>query len=149
MKDPHATEKTIEVLERLKKICSEVKHLMEAAAEETSNEQLKEVFINFASQKAAYAAKLEKEIVRLGGKINYTTEESGLFDNIFFTNMTNLSEYEEVENKMEKDYASAIQEEELLWEVIPVVAKQYYEIKESKNRMKILTDKSRKSHATA
>jgi uncharacterized protein (TIGR02284 family) len=136
MNQENSTQKTISILQNLMNVCSNVQHLMKNAADETTNSQLKEMFNGFAQQKAEYVAKLQKEILRLGGNISgfSITNEGTLVSE---DEESLLQEVRKGEETIEKKYKSAM-DEEILWEVIPVLAKQYYGLKESKDRFKIL-----------
>lgn len=122
-------EKTISVLHNLLRACTTVQYLFKTAANEVDNKELKEVFTSFANQKQEYVEKLKKEIFRISGD---EAISDGPDPDITFSSRNNTRDIiKKVEENIEKNYTSAMQEE-LLWEVIPVVARQLDGIKESR-----------------
>lgn len=121
-------ESTLAILQNLLKVCTTVQHLFQNAADEVENPELKEVFISFANQKYEYGKKLVKEINRISGK----SFEIPAFKQKLSKSKRSVDYISKMEETIEKNYASAMQDEKLLWEVIPIVAKQYDGIKESR-----------------
>ncbi|HZW39451.1 MAG: PA2169 family four-helix-bundle protein [Syntrophothermus sp.] len=133
-------ERTLEVLNNLAKNCIEAEESYRKAAENIHDENLKQIFIIHAYQKAEYIAKLKAEIKRLGGKVlnfNYRNNDLELYNSDEHpTEILNTCENKEA--KAIRNYEIAMNDDDLLWEVIPIVSRQYLETQESYNQIKYL-----------
>ncbi len=122
---------TIAVLKDLIQSCIEEQSLFNRASKKISDPKLLLTISNNSKEKANYISKLEREIKRLGGSLSYQDNMEKNFNN---SNDT-IADYDDDRILLEcvnKDvmtlnmYSNAIKEE-ILWEVIPLVAKQYFE----------------------
>ncbi len=122
---------TINVLNDLLRICNSENSLFQAAAERSSDLKLKSVLIQYAKKKETYAVKLKNEIRRLGenpdipertkDKISFMS-----FNGIDYSQAELLLQCINTDTFIIQRYSKAIKED-ILWEVIPLVAKQYFD----------------------
>lgn len=135
----YRSERTLEVLNSLVKNCIQTEESYRNAAEQIRDENLKQIFIIHAYQKAEYAAKLKAEIKRLGGTVNKVDNEKTAFEPLetleAIADLINNCELKEA--RAVKNYEIAMNED-ILWEVIPIVSRQYLETQESYNQIKYL-----------
>lgn len=137
--DKYRDEKTLAVLNSLIRSCIQSEESYRKAAEKTDDENLKQVFIIQAYHKSEYVAKLKSEIKRLGGivhKIEYDENEND-FLGYRQLNSEIINCCEEREALAEKNYELAMNED-ILWEVIPIVSSQYFETQESLKQIQYL-----------
>lgn len=131
-------ENTIKVLKELIKNCKFAEHLLRHSAEEFEDEKLRKTFKYYADQNSDYANKLNSEIVRLGGNTEDFTEIT-FYDN----NNKDIKEHfkacETSVNNAVRSYKDISLREDILWEVVPVIAKQYYGEKEAHETIQTLT----------
>ena len=131
---------TISVLRELIGVCREVERLYKTAASEAKDENLKQLLLSSAQEKTDYRTKLESEVTRLGGVTG--TETLSLSFNPDLIPATNnmeeiLIECEKREETAVRNYRSAM-EKDLLWEVVPVVSRQYFGLKASHDKLKYI-----------
>jgi uncharacterized protein (TIGR02284 family) len=122
---------TIEVLQELIETNKDEYLLFESASRKSEDAKLKSLFSAYAGKKEEYISNLEKEVIRLGGSCEKNKDnpdnaiefyESTLFEK----NWDNL-----VADCLKKDdltidrYFYAIRKN-IMWEVVPLVAKQYF-----------------------
>jgi uncharacterized protein (TIGR02284 family) len=134
----YRSERTLEVLNSLVKNCIQTEESYRNAAEQIHDENLKQIFVIHAYQKAEYAAKLKAEIKRLGGTVNKENEIDAI------EHLETLEAVADLINNCELKEARAVKNyeiamnEDILWEVIPIVSRQYLETQESYNQIKYL-----------
>ena len=122
---------TIAVLKNLLKICKDEHSLFQAAADNCSDLKLKSSLIQYAKNKDNYASKLKCEIKRLGENPDLpdnTTDKISFmsFNGMNYTQNEVLLQCINTDSITIQKYSSAIKED-ILWEVIPLVAKQYFD----------------------
>ncbi|MDP4114670.1 MAG: DUF2383 domain-containing protein [Bacteroidota bacterium] len=132
-------EKTLEVLNGLIKNCMQAEESYRNAAEQIHDENLKQIFIIHAYQKAEYAAKLKAEVKRLGGTVNKYSYDENIYEPDVNQEAASdlINDCEVREAKAVQNYEIAMNED-ILWEVIPIVSRQYLETQESYNQIKYL-----------
>ena len=122
---------TISVLKDLIQNCMEEQSLFKKASKRITDPKLLLTIKNYLEEKAISINKLKREIKRLGGNLNNLEGEPDTSDN----SKDITTDYDDERILLEcvnKDvmildrYSNAIKEE-ILWEVIPLVAKQYFE----------------------
>ena len=122
---------TISVLKDLIQNCMEEQSLFKKASKRITDPKLLLTIKNYLEEKASSINKLKREIKRLGGNLNNLEGEPDTSDN----SKDITTDYDDERILLEcvnKDvmildrYSNAIKEE-ILWEVIPLVAKQYFE----------------------
>ena len=127
-----AKELTIQILKDLIATCKTGFIFFKAASEKISEPNLKATFNHYAIAKKENMCKLEAEVERLGGEITKVGKDLQINANILeeFDYLDNegkiLSECEKVDNAVLNKYSNAINDN-ILWEVIPLVAKQYFD----------------------
>ena len=119
-------EYTISVLNDLIDVCRDEYSLFNTAAKNIEDENLKPVFQKYICEKYEQIIKLESEVKRLGGTLrdtilNVQSPQQDAFNNT----PTILRECIKKDYAVINRYSSAIKED-ILWEVIPLVAKQYF-----------------------
>jgi uncharacterized protein (TIGR02284 family) len=132
---------TITVLQELIKINKDEYQLFEAASHKSEDPELKSLFIAYAGKKEEYISKLGNEVIRLGGRTGTNKNdpessnefyESSLYDKNWNRLITDcLKKDELVINK----YFYAIRKN-IMWEVIPLIAKQYFSSKSLHDQIK-------------
>lgn len=130
----HKDEITLDILNNLIKTLKESESIYKAAAVHIHDEALKEVFLTYAEQKADYAEKLQHEVTRLGGRVSYGFSEDEEMPEYMADDEPPaqiLNDCESREAKAIFNYERAMNEDDVLWEVIPIVSKQYMESKQS------------------
>ncbi len=123
-------EYTIKILKDLIEACQDEYLLFNTAYENIQNENLKETFKKYAQEKQEHLIKLKCEVKRLGGdldepKSNFIDKRPVLDINAESDPKTLLRECVRRDTITINLYSSAIKED-ILWEVIPLVAKQYF-----------------------
>ena len=126
----YVREYTIKILKDLIDACRDEYLLFNAASEKIKNEILKEAFIKYSQEKQEHIIKLECEVKRLGGDLNEPKNKATIG-----TNILNIKQDTDTKKLLRECvrrddfaislYSSAIKED-ILWEVIPLVAKQYF-----------------------
>jgi uncharacterized protein (TIGR02284 family) len=124
-----AREATLSILGELINICKEEYALFKTASDKITNPYLRKTLDNCSEEKFSNIKKLAIEIQRLGGKsdgkdIEITQKVLEDF-NSFNGDKEILSHCEKIDNIVLNKYSNAMNED-ILWEVIPVVAKQYF-----------------------
>jgi len=121
---------TIAVLKDLLQNCLEEQSLFKRASLRISDPKIIQKLENYADDKYISICKLETEIKRLGGKVEKTENDQNISEkpNIKGDYDINkiLLECVNKDTITLNKYSSAIKEE-ILWEVIPLVAKQFVE----------------------
>jgi len=123
-------EYTIKILKDLIEACRDEYLLFNAAYQNIHNESLKETFNKYAQKKHEDMIKLECEVKRLGGDLNELKSNNAILSQMLFIKDENDTK-KLLRECVRKDtiainlYSSAIKED-ILWEVIPLVAKQYF-----------------------
>ncbi len=126
----HMREYTIKILKDLIDACRDEYLLFNAASEKIQNDTLKETFKKYSQEKQEHFIKLECEVKRLGGDLN---EPKNNYTVVYpILNIKAESDTKKLLREcVRKDaiainmYSAAIKED-ILWEVIPLVAKQYF-----------------------
>ncbi len=133
-------EYTISVLKDLLSLCKEEKSLFNSAIEKIEDRKIKDNFINCANEKAEFICKIESEIKRLGGSLE-TLEETKSGEHFKPSNkIINAEQDSIVHYCLEKDnsilsrYSTAMNED-IMWEVVPLIAKQYFDSKNLHDRI--------------
>jgi uncharacterized protein (TIGR02284 family) len=132
---------TIEVLQELIETNKDEYLLFESASRKSEDAELKSLFSAYSGKKGEYISNLEKEVIRLGGFCEtnkYDSENSIEFYNssFFEKNWDNL-----IADCLKKDdltinkYFYAIRKN-IMWEVVPLVAKQYFGSKSFHDQIK-------------
>jgi uncharacterized protein (TIGR02284 family) len=123
-------EYTIKILNDLIDACRDEYILFNAASEKIKNETLKEAFLKYSQEKQEHIIKLECEVKRLGGDLNESKNKSKV--GTYILNIKQETDTKKLLRECVRSdafaislYSSAIKED-ILWEVIPLVAKQYF-----------------------
>ncbi len=131
-------ENTIAVLKDLLAICKDEHSLFKAASEKTESEKLKPIFRKYAQEKEEHIIKLKSEIIRLGGnpdsRADALPESLNSIHEISFATSELINECIRTDDLSIKRYSRAIKED-ILWEVVPLVAKQYFGSKNLHDQM--------------
>jgi uncharacterized protein (TIGR02284 family) len=125
----NAREATITILEDLINICKEENILFKTASIKITNPYLKKTLDNCAEEKDKNIHKLEREVERLGGNFNgkdleISPQVLGNFDS-YDCDKEILTRCEMMDDIVLNKYSNALNGD-ILWEVIPLVAKQYF-----------------------
>jgi uncharacterized protein (TIGR02284 family) len=147
----HMREYTINILKDLLDACREEYILLNTASENIKNDTLKEIFGKYSQKKYEYAVKLECEIKRLGGDLD--NQKNPELKNPFQPGLNTdtgklLRECVRRDSMAFKLYSSAIKED-ILWEVIPLIAKQYFETKNIHDQIFNICNKTMETHSRA
>ncbi len=148
----HAREYTISVLKDLLNICREEQMLFNTAKEKINDILIKQTFQTCVNEKAENIHKLESEIKRLGGTLEYTGND--------FSSAINSSSYKKLDLEGDnivgdcittdslalKKYSNAMKED-ILWEVVPLVAKQYFDSKDLHDKILFLCGKMQQQNS--
>lgn len=125
----NAREATLWVLEDLINSCKEELILFKTASDKVTDPYLRSTLDNCAEEKHRNIHKLETEIERLGGKFNSGEElisKKAVEDLCSYSNDKEiLSRCEELDDIVLSKYSKAMNGD-ILWEVVPLVAKQYF-----------------------
>ena len=125
---------TLNVLHDLIKTSKDEYFLLELASRKSDDTKLKSLFANYAFAKKEHIIKLEAEIQRLGGYFETNKDDLEIsiefYESSFFEENQNgiLAECLKKDNLTILRYFAAIREN-IMWEVVPLVAKQYFECK--------------------
>ncbi len=119
---------TISVLNDLIDVCRDEYSFFNKAAKKIEDEKLKNIFQKYASEKNKQLIKLETEVIRLGGNLRDKKNELKLQQSILNSQPNILRECLKKDDAVMDRYSNAINED-ILWEVIPLVAKQYFNSK--------------------
>jgi uncharacterized protein (TIGR02284 family) len=122
---------TIEVLQDLIRTNKDEYLLFEVASRRSDDTELKSLLVDYTSEKGKYIIKLETEVVRLGGCSDTNNNDSE--NSIEFYKASSFEENPNglIEECLKKDdlaikrYFYAIRKN-IMWEVVPIVAKQYF-----------------------
>jgi uncharacterized protein (TIGR02284 family) len=125
----NAREATQVILEDLLNISKEEHFLFKTASEKITNPFLKSILDNCADEKQMNIDKLEMELERIGGKFNRREIEIaqnvlGYFD-AFNCDKEILSQCQKFDDVVLNKYSKAMNGD-ILWEVVPFIAKQYF-----------------------
>ena len=135
-----AREYTISVLKDLLNLCKEERSLFNSAIEKIEDNNIKENFFNCANEKSEFIFKIESEIKRLGGSIENAEEINAVAQNLPSNKKFNAEQDKIVHYCLEKDnsilsrYSTAMNED-IMWEVVPLIAKQYFDSKNLHDRI--------------
>ena len=134
-----AREFTLSILKGLIESSREEYSMYMAACKKVNDSKLKQILKNYITQKEEYIKKLESEIKRLGGNQPNTALESNLnSDSLkYFAEDCDdniLNECVEKNKSTLNKYSTAINED-ILWEVVPLIAKQYFDSKNMHNNL--------------
>ena len=130
----HAREYTISVLKDLLNLCREEHTLFNSAKEKIEDNSIKQTFLKCANEKAGIINKIETEIIRLGGSIEDLEKEIIIEQDLPTDKKLNGEQEKFVHYCLEKDkitlnrYSTAMNED-IMWEVVPLIAKQYFDSK--------------------
>ncbi|MDR3628103.1 MAG: PA2169 family four-helix-bundle protein [Ignavibacteriaceae bacterium] len=122
---------TIAVLQDLIKTNKDEYLLFEVASRRSDDNELKSLLVDYTCEKEKYIVKLESEVLRLGGCSAASKNDSE--NSIEFYKASSFEENPNglIEECLKKDdlalkrYFYAIRKN-IMWEVIPIVAKQYF-----------------------
>ncbi len=142
---------TIAVLHDLIKTSKDEYFLLELASRKSSDAKLKSLFAVYAVEKKEHIIKLEAEIRRLGGNSETNKDDLEIsiefYESSFFEESQNgiIAECLKKDNLTILRYFDAIRKN-IMWEVIPLVAKQYFECKSLHDQIKnICLERSERS----
>lgn len=122
--------RTLKILNDLMKTVSKSNKSIQNTIQHISNTQLKNVFKDLLQERIKQSLKLKSEILRLGGKVDESSENFDFNLDSSKINNDELIKYFIQENELvSKQYQSALHED-ILWEVIPVISKQFFKTKE-------------------
>jgi uncharacterized protein (TIGR02284 family) len=125
----NAREITLAILEDLINICKEEYSLFKSASSRISDPYLKSTLENCVEEKNRNIRKLETEVERLGGKFESMSEQLSPYlveeINSFNDDKEILSKCEQIDDIVLSRYSNAMNGD-ILWEVVPLVAKQYF-----------------------
>lgn len=130
---------TIKVLKELIKNCKNAEELLRNSASEFEDPNLKKIFLYYADQNSGYIRKLNSEILRLGGSTEDLYEEDNYFYDEISSDQDRLKICKDTVNNTVKNYKEISLREDILWEVIPVIAKQYYGELEAQEQLQVLS----------
>ena len=123
-------ENTIAILKDLLRICKDEQSLFQTASDKSKDSRLKKELLKYAREKEEYVLKLKSEIKRLGDSPDLTEiQNDGLAGAT--VKDAEYSANDLLQQCITKDsisiqrYSAAIKED-ILWEVVPLVAKQYF-----------------------
>lgn len=121
---------TIAVLKDLLRICKDEQSLFQTAADKSTDLKLKHLLAKYSDEKKEYALKLKSEIKRLGENPEFQETKPDSFSNvpqeeINYSQKELLQQCLNFDDNSIKRYSNAVNED-ILWEVIPLVAKQYF-----------------------
>jgi|YelNatPaOPRAMG01_1025707.scaffolds.fasta_scaffold00998_16 uncharacterized protein (TIGR02284 family) len=122
---------TIAVLQDLINTCKEEYSLFEKASKKTEDPELKSLFSAYAQEKKEHFIKLESEIRRLGGSCKINENNSEKLEDFSKSFLHEDTQEDLIAECLKKDdqtirrYFNAIRKN-ILWEVVPLVAKQYF-----------------------
>ncbi len=135
-----AREYTITVLKELLNLCKEERSLFVSAIEKLEDNSVKQNFQNYIKEKTELICKTESEIKRLGGSLENLEGINSFNQNIPSDKKSNSEEDTIVHYCLEKDdsildrYSFAMNED-IMWEVVPFIAKQYFDSKNLHERI--------------
>lgn len=134
---------TINVLHDLIKISKDEYFLLELASRKSGDTKLKFLFANYAVEKKEHIIKLEAEVQRLGGYSETNKDDLEIsiefYESSFFEENQNgiIAEFLKKDNLTILKYFDAIRKD-IMWEVVPLVARQYFESKNLHDQIKNL-----------
>jgi uncharacterized protein (TIGR02284 family) len=125
----NAREFTLSILADLINICKKEHSLFKSASNKTTNPYLKSTLDNCADEKDKNIHKLENELERLGGKFESKDTQvppDGIEEpDSFNDDKEILTKCEIMDDIVLNKYSKAMNGD-ILWEVVPLVAKQYF-----------------------
>ncbi len=122
---------SISILKDLIYLSSRGRQLFNSACNEINENHLREALKNFTDQLEESTAKLKSEVVRLGGdwKGFYNPQEHVTIDFNFTEDTSDLiHECEKTGDILVDKYFRAMNGK-ILWEVIPIISRQYFSLK--------------------
>ncbi len=122
--------RTLNTLNELIKVLSKSNRSIQKTIQFISNPQLKNIFKDLLQERIKQSLKLKSEILRLGGIVEENRENFEF--NLETSSITSdeLIKYLIKENELvSKQYQTALNED-ILWEVIPVISKQFFKTQE-------------------
>jgi len=125
---------TLNVLKELIKSCHDAENLLRNACSTLDDMSLNKIFLYYAELNKTYMNKLESEIVRLGGNVEEFYQERTSQNSDKTNYLDNLKICQNGVNNAVNNYKEISLREDILWEVVPVIAKQYFgemEVQES------------------
>ncbi len=132
---------TIEVLQELIKSNKDEYLLFESASGKSEDTELKYLFAAYARKKKEYISNLEKEVIRLGGSSETNKNDSVNLIQFYKSSLFDISWDNLIADCLKKDdltinkYFYAIRKN-IMWEVVPLVAKQYLGLKSFHDQIK-------------
>ncbi len=125
---------TISVLNDLIDVCQDEYTLFNKAAKKIEDDNLKQTFQKYASEKKLQIIKLESEVKRLGGCLRNKKKDPQFQHDLLNSTPSILQECIKEDDAVLNKFSSAINED-ILWEVVPLVAKQYFTSKSIHERI--------------
>ena len=127
---------TIQGLKDIIKNCRHTEDILRNSAMDIDNNSLKNIFFYYADLNSSYIQKLQAEILRLGGKL----EDLGSEILYYWGDKTEFKDKliicENSVNDAVNNYKEFSLREDILSEVVPVIAQQYYGEKEVQETIK-------------
>ncbi len=134
----HMREYTISVLNDLIEVCRDEYLLFKTALRKIEDENLKQTFHKYTNEKNEQIIKLEAEVKRLGGALRIPSFSAQTDKPELLKNTPSiLHECIKKDDAVIKRFSSAIKED-ILWEVIPLVAKQYFGSKSMHDQISLI-----------
>ncbi len=130
--------RTLKILNDLMKSVSKSNRSIQNTVQYISNAQLKNIFKDLLQERIKQSLKLKSEILRLGGKVEECSENLEFKLDAASINSDELIKHFLQENELvSMQYKSALNED-ILWEVIPVISKQFFKTEELNNKFRSL-----------
>lgn len=132
---------TIEVLQELIDTNKDEYLLFKSASRKSVDAELKSLFAAYAGKKKEYISNLEKEVIRLGGSPVIHINDPEYSIEYYETSLSDKNWDNLIADCLKKDdltinkYFYAIRKD-IMWEVIPLVAKQYFGLKNLHDQIK-------------
>ena len=129
-------ENTIRGLKDIIKNCYHAEDILRNYALDSDNISLKKIFIYYADLNSSYIQKLQSEILRLGGCLEDLSSEKIYFWEDKTDFLDKLKICENSVNDAVNNYKEFSLREDILNEVVPVIAQQYFGEKEAQETIK-------------
>ena len=138
--------KTIAVLNELIETCKDGENGVREAAEGVEDNDLKSLFLEYSQQRSEFAAELQAEVQRLGGKAETKGSATAAIHRGWMKikeavtsndHSAIISEAERGEDVAKESYEKALQSD-LPADVLSLVERQYTEVKEAHDRVREL-----------
>lgn len=147
----HAREYTISVLKDLLNLCREEHMLFNSAKEKIKDSSIKQTFLNCANEKAEIINKIESEIKRLGGSLEDLGEEFSIEQDLSVNKKLDSEQEKILYYCLEKDSItlnrySVAMKEDIMWEVVPLIAKQYFDSKDLHDKILFTCNKKQQQN---